>query len=295
MPPFPPKEIPPPSQRALRHRTSPPLSPIDERMASLLLIDNSNSFTKFALSRSGKIGKVHRLPTASLEKSSVLRLVGSWKFDAVVLCSVVPQKGDLLEAALHAHPVLRVSHLSPLGFGIDYPQPASIGADRLANTAAAAALFASPAIVVDFGTAVSFDILSAKGDYLGGVIAPGLEAMTEYLHQRTALLPKISLLEPPGPIGKSTKHAMLAGAVYGYRGLVRQILEEVRKALPSRKAPTVIATGGYAELIAAGLPEIQHIHPTLTLEGLRIIGENHLHPNPAPSSKPRKPKPSSPS
>jgi len=86
-------------------------------------------------------------------------------------------------------------------------------------------------VVVDFGTAVSFDIVSAEGNYVGGVLAPGLEAMTDYLHQRTALLPKISLLEPPSAIGKSTKHAMLAGAVYGYRGMVRQILQEIGKEL----------------------------------------------------------------
>ena len=94
--------------------------------------------------------------------------------------------------------------------------------------------------------------------------------MTDYLHQRTALLPKITLLEPPSAIGKSTRQAMLAGAVYGYRGLVRQILAEIKAALGERKL-RVVATGGYAELIAAGLPEIQAVHPNLTLEGLRII------------------------
>ncbi len=245
-------------------------------MAAFLLIDNSNSFTKFALSTSERVGKVHKLPTASLTQSAVESLVRTWRFEAVVLCSVVPQKGDILEKSFAGLPLVRVGHLTDLGVGIDYPKPATIGADRLANAAAAAALFKPPLVVVDFGTAVSFDIVSAKGDYVGGVIAPGLESMTEYLHQRTALLPKITLLEPPGPIGKSTKHAMLAGAVYGYRGLVRQILVEIRKSLKSRKAPCVVATGGYAELIAAGLPEIQLVHPTLTLEGLRIIGVRHF-------------------
>jgi type III pantothenate kinase len=119
---------------------------------------------------------------------------------------------------------------------------------------------------------VSFDIVSAAGSYVGGVIAPGLEAMTDYLHQRTALLPKISLLEPPSAIGKSTKDAMLAGAVYGYRGLVRQILLEIGKELQIPRRLPVVATGGYAELIAAGLPEMKRVQPELTLEGLRIIG-----------------------
>jgi len=131
-------------------------------------------------------------------------------------------------------------------------------------------------VVVDFGTAVSFDIVSAAGNYVGGVIAPGLEAMTDYLHQRTALLPRISLIEPPGAIGKSTKHAMLAGAVYGYRGLVRQILREIAKELGIARKLPVVATGGYAELIAAGLPEMRRVVPELTLDGLRIIGTLNL-------------------
>lgn len=241
-------------------------------MANFLLVDNSNSFTKFALGSPNRLGTVRKWPTASLNRAAIQEVLRGWKFDAVVLCSVVPKKGDLIQKVLQALPTVRVNWQSNLGVGIDYPAPATIGADRLANAAAAAALFKTPAIVVDFGTAVSFDIISAEGNYLGGVIAPGLESMTDYLHQRTALLPKISLLEPPGPIGKSTKHAMLAGAVYGYRGMVRQILLEIRRAIAGKKAPSVIATGGYAELIAKGLPEIKTIHPTLTLEGLRIIG-----------------------
>ena len=255
-------------------------------MAAFLLIDNSNSFTKFALATAGRTGKVHKSPTSSLSKTSIQSLLQGWDFDSVILCSVVPKKGDLLEKTLGKYPLVRVGHLSNLGVGIDYPKPASIGADRLANAAAAKALYKSPVVVVDFGTAVSFDIISEKGDYVGGVIAPGLEAMTEYLHQRTALLPKITLLEPPGPIGKSTKHAMLAGAVYGYRGLVRQILLEISKSLEGPKAPCVVATGGYAELIAAGLPEIRLVHPTLTLEGLRIIGLRHF-PSVKPAPKPK--------
>jgi type III pantothenate kinase len=100
--------------------------------------------------------------------------------------------------------------------------------------------------------------------------------MTDYLNQRTANLPKISLLEPPGVIGKSTKHAMLAGAVYGYRGLVREILSKIKQSLPKSRAPRFIATGGYAELIAADLPEIHEVSPKLTLEGLRLIGNRYF-------------------
>jgi len=243
----------------------------------ILFIDNSNSFTKFALGSAERISTVRKLATRTLTASGIRAVLKGWRFERVILCSVVPVMGDLLEKTLAPIPVLRVSSKLRLGIGIDYPKPARIGADRLANAAAAAALHGAPAIVVDFGTAVSFDILSTAGDYVGGVIAPGLEAMTDYLHQRTALLPKISLLEPPRAIGKSTKQAMLAGAVFGYRGLVRQILVELRRELGAPRNLKVVATGGYASLIAAGLPEIQTIRQDLTLQGLRII--HNLNPS----------------
>ena len=240
--------------------------------ADFLLIDNSNSFTKFALARGQKIGQVRKVRTAELNGPTLKNALAGWKWKAAVLSSVVPAKGEVIADYLSPTPILRVSAKVKLGVGIDYPQPKSIGADRLANAAGAFAQFGAPIVVVDFGTAVSFDIVSAAGNYVGGVIAPGLEAMTDYLHQRTALLPKISLLEPPSAIGKSTKDAMLAGAVHGYRGLVRQILVEIGKELKIPRRLPVVATGGYADLIAAGLPEIKKVLPELTLEGLRIIG-----------------------
>ena len=157
-----------------------------------------------------------------------------------------------------------------LGVGIDYPNPKAIGADRLANAAAVAALYGCPAIVVDFGTAVTFDIVSGRRKYIGGVIAPGLESMTNFLYQRTALLPKLSLKEPRSAVGRSTLEAMRAGAVIGYRGLVREIIGRIKAERFARQKVRVIATGGYAGLIARHLREIDEIHPNLTLEGLRI-------------------------
>jgi type III pantothenate kinase len=236
-----------------------------------LLIDNSNSFTKVALASADKVVSTRKLATRELTAATFKKTLGRWRYERAVLCSVVPSAGAVIAQTLAGVPLLQVSAKIKLGVGIDYPQPHSIGADRLANAAVAAATVGAPVIVVDFGTAVTFDIISRARLYVGGVIAPGLEAMTDYLHQRTALLPKISLLEPPTAIGKSTKHAMLSGAVYGYRGLVRQILQEIRSELGEKRVP-VLATGGYAELIAAGLPEIDSVQPNLTLEGLRIIG-----------------------
>jgi type III pantothenate kinase len=156
--------------------------------------------------------------------------------------------------------------------GVDYPQPSSIGADRLANAAAVAALYGCPAVVVDFGTAVTFDVVSADRSYIGGVIAPGLESMTNYLYMRTALLPKLALSEPRRAVGRSTKGAMMSGAIFGYRGLVKEILAKIGAEAFGNKKTRVIATGGYARLIAAHLPQIDAVHPNLTLEGLRIIG-----------------------
>jgi len=156
------------------------------------------------------------------------------------------------------------------GVGIDYPKPNSIGPDRLANAVAAKFFFGVPVVVVDFGTAVTFDVVNAAGDYIGGIIAPGLAAMTDYLHEKTALLPKIKIRAVKNVVGKSTEHAMLVGAVHGYRGLIRGLLAELKRELKVKNLP-VVATGGYAKLIAAQLPEISAVAPDLTLEGLRLV------------------------
>jgi type III pantothenate kinase len=240
--------------------------------AEFLLIDNSNSFTKIALATRTRLLAVRKLPTASLTEKNLSRVFSRWRFATAVLSSVVPEKARVIARALRGTRIVHVSSAIELGVAIDYPKPATIGADRLANAAIAASLFGGPVVVVDFGTAVSFDVVSKDNAYVGGVIAPGLASMTEYMHARTALLPKITLHEPPAAIGKSTRGAMLAGAVHGYRGLVRQILIEIARELGAGKKFRVIATGGYADLIARGLPEIHAVQPNLTLEGLRQIG-----------------------
>ncbi|MEA3186370.1 MAG: type pantothenate kinase [Chthoniobacter sp.] len=232
---------------------------------SFLLIDISNSFTKFAVSSRERLGRVSRIATQNLDARTFARFRGA----KVVLSSVVPDKARLVRKTFEQ--VVNVSARVKLGVGIDYPKPLTIGADRLANAVSATAIFGAPVVVVDFGTAVTFDIISPAKTYVGGVIAPGLEAMTDYLFQRTALLPKIKPAEPGSVIGKSTRAAMNAGAVFGYRGLVKQILTEIKRELGAPKL-RVVATGGYADLIARKLPEIEAVHPHLTLEGLRIIG-----------------------
>lgn len=189
----------------------------------------------------------------------------------LVVSSVVPKKNRVIATASRKTRKVWLKPGAKIGVGIDYPDSKTIGADRLANAAAVAALYGCPAIVVDFGTAVTFDIVSDDRNYIGGVIAPGLEAMTNFLYQRTALLPKLSLKEPRRAIGRSTIEAMRSGAVFGYRGLVREIIAQIKAERFPRKKVHVVATGGYAELIAARLNEIDLVHPNLTLEGLRIV------------------------
>ena len=169
-----------------------------------------------------------------------------------------------------------LTHDTVGSIGIRYPRPATIGPDRLANAVAVRHHFGAPAVVVDFGTALTFDVVDAHGDYVGGIIAPGLAAMTDYLHERTALLPRIRIRDTASVIGKNTETAMLIGAVHGYRGLVRELIAELKRELNARRLP-VIATGGYARLITAKLPEITAIVPTLTIEGLRLVWHTQFH------------------
>ncbi|MCB1061590.1 MAG: type III pantothenate kinase [Verrucomicrobiae bacterium] len=245
--------------------------------AEFLLVNNNNSRTKFALANGRTLDdSTHRvIDTKGLNPTAIAATLDGWTFDKIVLASVVPDAAEILRDSLgRSHPMVEVSHHIELGIAVDFPDPGTVGADRLANAAAVTAFHSAPAIVVDFGTAVTFDIV-ADGDtpaYVGGVIAPGLDVMRDYLHQRTALLPRIDLREPPAAIGKSTVDAMLSGAVHGYRGLVREILAQVREEMNAKTSPKIIATGGYADLIAAGLPEIDLVDPLLTLRGLAAIG-----------------------
>ena len=237
-------------------------------MQTFLLVNLNNTSTKLALADEERLLAKKVIRTELLSIPAVKRAIRQWNFDWTLVASVVPKKTSIFRSLVR----VRMKELTPdldLGIGIDFSDPRGIGADRLANAVGVATRYGSPAIVVDFGTAVTFDILSRKGVYEGGVIAPGLRVMTDYLYQRTALLPKIDLAEPVTVIGKTTKDAMLAGAVYGYRGLVRQIVTEIVAKLDGKVR--IIATGSYADLIAAKLPELQIVDLDLTLEGLRLI------------------------
>ncbi len=231
-----------------------------------------------ALASPQRLRERKRIATPKLTARVVRKFIKGKKIDLVVVSSVVPKKNIEIKKSISHAKIVWLSPRLNIGVGIDYPQPNSIGADRLANAAAVSALYGFPAIVVDFGTAVTFDIVSGKKKYIGGVIAPGLEAMTNFLYQRTALLPRISLREPPSAVGRTTIGAMRAGAVFGYRGLVREILDRIRAERFRGRKVHVVATGGYADLISSQLPGIDQVHPDLTLEGLRIIGNLNRGP-----------------
>jgi type III pantothenate kinase len=193
------------------------------------------------------------------------------------LCSVVPRAAILATRTLRRLWKLspfQLTHQTVRGIGIDYPRPEAIGPDRLANAIAVSHYFGRPAVVVDFGTAVTFDVVNREGNYVGGIIAPGLAAMTDYLHEKTALLPRIRIRDTRAVIGRNTEQAMLIGAVHGYRGLIRELLGELKVELKARRL-TVVATGGYARLMAARLPEISAVDPLLTLKGIQLAWEGH--------------------
>jgi type III pantothenate kinase len=242
----------------------------------ILLFDIGNTHTHVGLANAKRIVKQADIPTSAWfdggAAAAVRKFVGKNRIEGAALCSVVPRATPLAGKTIRAFWKIKALELTPQtirGVGIDYPKPASIGPDRLANAVAARRRFGAPVVVVDFGTAVTFDVVNARGNYVGGIIAPGLAAMTDYLHEKTALLPRIKIREIETAIGKSTEQAMLIGAVHGYRGLVRELIGELKRELRAKKLP-VVATGGYAKLIAAKMPEISAVAPDLTLEGLRL-------------------------
>lgn len=194
--------------------------------------------------------------------------------DGISLASVVPPVTDTILEMLRDYvhvPPLVVGIGTKTGVAIRYENPRDVGADRVVNAVATYRLYGGPACVVDFGTATTFDAVSAKGEYLGGAIAPGVRVAAEALFQRTAKLPRIDLQRPPQVIGTNTADSMRSGILFGYVGLVEGMVARYRRELGPQMR--VIATGGLAGVIAQETTVIEVVDTWLTLKGLRMIYE----------------------
>lgn len=239
----------------------------------LLLIDIGNTSTTLGLFRNGAV--IHR--TGVVHPSDPAAHLPSFcrgrRVRAAAVCSVVPRLtgpwGEAVRSAFGVDPLV-VRHTLDLGIPVTYPHPETIGPDRLANAVGASLRHGVPVVVADFGTGLTFDIISETEGYIGGVIAPGLPLMFDYLAEKTALLPHIGPEPVSSAIGKSTEHAMRAGAQIGYRGMVKEILAALRAEL---RAPglTVCATGGYAEWVMREVDPSFQVEPDLTLFGIAAI------------------------
>jgi type III pantothenate kinase len=199
--------------------------------------------------------------------------------EAVALASVVPPLTPVLLALARqylGHEPLVVGPGVKTGMPILYEPPGDVGADRIVNGVAAYAAYGGPVIVVDFGTATTFDVVTRRGEYVGGVICPGIGISAEALFQRAARLPRVDVRDPGRVVGRTTVGSMQAGLYYGYAAMCEGILGRIRAELgePAR----VVATGGLAETLASEIPSIEAVDPILTLTGLRLIWERNRSP-----------------
>jgi type III pantothenate kinase len=245
-------------------------------MAGLLAIDVGNTQTVIGLFHDGELGEHWRVATDSErtgdELGLLLRgLVDLSAVEGVVLSSTVP---PLLRAyeELAEREGVELLVLGPgtrTGIPLRYDDPREVGPDRIANAVAAVERHGAPCIVVDFGTSTNFDVVSADGEYVGGVLAPGIEVSMEALFARAARLFSVDFSEPATVIARNTAASLQSGLVYGFAGQVDGIVERIRREL-GVEAPTV-ATGGLADLIVPHAHTLDRIDPFLTLEGLRIV------------------------
>jgi type III pantothenate kinase len=244
----------------------------------LLVIDVGNTATTFGLFQGIKLRKVWRVATAKLGTKGLRGLKG---IKEVIIGSVVPKASKTLKRRF---PKAKFVNYHDVGLKVKLKKPAEVGIDRLVNALATIKMYGAPAIIVDFGTATTFDVVSARGEYLGGAIAPGIMLSRDILHERTAKLPKVDIKTPRSVVGRSTVEAMQSGLVLGYVAMVEGMISRIKssrypclpagRALPVTRSLKVIATGGLARLICKQTDVIDIIDDDLTLYGLLLCRKN---------------------
>ncbi|MGE5127129.1 MAG: type III pantothenate kinase [Betaproteobacteria bacterium] len=255
----------------------------------LLTIDVGNTNTVLGVFEGGKLLVHWRLTTRreqtadeygilvrNLFSSSGLLPAG---IEAVALASVVPPLTPVLVALARQYLGQEPLVVGPgvkTGMPILYEPPGDVGADRIVNGVAAFAAYGGPVVVVDFGTATTFDVVTRKGEYVGGVICPGIGISADALFQRAARLPRVDVRHPGKVVGRTTVGSMQAGLYFGYAAMCEGIIARIRAELG--ESPRVVATGGLAETLAVEIPSIEAVDPILTLTGLRLIWERNRAP-----------------
>jgi type III pantothenate kinase len=249
-------------------------------MPGLLAIDVGNTQTVLGLFDGAELTRHWRLATEPQRTSDELGillggLVEVGSVEGIVLSSTVPALVRAYEELAETARA-RLLVLGPgvrTGIPVSYDNPHEVGPDRIANAVAARERYGAPCIVVDFGTSTNFDVVSSAGEYVGGVLAPGIEVSMDALFERAARLVKVDFVPPPSPIGRSTQTALQSGVVYGFAGQVDGIVARIREELGADAR--VVATGGLADVIAPHAETIGDVDPFLTLEGLRLVWQRN--------------------